>query len=87
MLNPYVMFELLTGRITQAFLVFLPLAFHHFMQMGHGRRRDAAVLLGWGRNTLTRKINELNMDKDDAMDDAENDDNAKEGQLMEGNGH
>lgn len=26
-----------------------------------GRRRDAAVLLGWGRNTLTRKIKELNM--------------------------
>ncbi len=26
-----------------------------------GRRRDAAQLLGWGRNTLTRKIKELNM--------------------------
>ncbi len=26
-----------------------------------GRRRDAAVLLGWGRNTLTRKIKELGM--------------------------
>ena len=26
-----------------------------------GRKRDAAVLLGWGRNTLTRKIKELNM--------------------------
>ncbi|MBA1188376.1 nitrogen regulation protein NR(I) [Pseudomonas entomophila] len=26
-----------------------------------GRRRDAAVLLGWGRNTLTRKIKELEM--------------------------
>ncbi len=25
-----------------------------------GRRRDAAALLGWGRNTLTRKIKELN---------------------------
>jgi len=24
-----------------------------------GRRRDAAALLGWGRNTLTRKIKEL----------------------------
>ena len=24
-----------------------------------GRRRDAADLLGWGRNTLTRKIKEL----------------------------
>lgn len=28
------------------------------------RRRDAALLLGWGRNTLTRKIKELGMDED-----------------------
>ena len=28
-----------------------------------GRRRDAANLLGWGRNTLTRKIKELGMDE------------------------
>ena len=27
-----------------------------------GRRRDASLLLGWGRNTLTRKIKELNID-------------------------
>ena len=27
-----------------------------------GRRHDAARLLGWGRNTLTRKIKELDMD-------------------------
>ncbi len=27
-----------------------------------GRRQDAAQLLGWGRNTLTRKIKELQMD-------------------------
>ncbi|AMO79234.1 MULTISPECIES: two-component system response regulator NtrC [Pseudomonas] len=33
-----------------------------------GRRRDAAVLLGWGRNTLTRKIKELGM-KVDGPDD------------------
>ncbi len=29
-----------------------------------GRRQDAARLLGWGRNTLTRKIKELNLDID-----------------------
>ena len=29
-----------------------------------GRRRDAAQLLGWGRNTLTRKIKELGMNVD-----------------------
>ncbi len=27
-----------------------------------GKRQEAARLLGWGRNTLTRKIQELNMD-------------------------
>jgi two-component system nitrogen regulation response regulator GlnG len=26
-----------------------------------GRRQEAAQLLGWGRNTLTRKIKELGM--------------------------
>lgn len=32
----------------------------------HGRKRDAAELLGWGRNTLTRKLKELGMhDEDD----------------------
>ncbi|VVN75908.1 nitrogen regulation protein NR(I) [Pseudomonas fluorescens] len=34
-----------------------------------GRRRDAAVLLGWGRNTLTRKIKELGMKVDGAEED------------------
>jgi two-component system nitrogen regulation response regulator GlnG len=36
-----------------------------------GRRRDAALLLGWGRNTLTRKIKELgmNVDGDDSDDE------------------
>jgi len=30
-----------------------------------GRRRDASILLGWGRNTLTRKIKELDMNFDE----------------------
>ncbi|PVZ10301.1 MULTISPECIES: nitrogen regulation protein NR(I) [unclassified Pseudomonas] len=38
-----------------------------------GRRRDAAVLLGWGRNTLTRKIKELGM-KVDGGDDEDGED-------------
>ena len=38
-----------------------------------GRRRDAAVLLGWGRNTLTRKIKELGMNVDGAEDDESED--------------
>ena len=33
-----------------------------------GRKRDAASLLGWGRNTLTRKLKELGMSSAD--DDA-----------------
>ncbi len=36
-----------------------------------GRRRDAAQLLGWGRNTLTRKIKELGMDGDNELDEDE----------------
>jgi len=28
-----------------------------------GRRQDAALLLGWGRNTITRKIRDLQMDE------------------------
>jgi len=32
------------------------------LQQTHGRKRDASVLLGWGRNTLTRKMKELGMD-------------------------
>src|SRR5690606_35264480 len=35
-----------------------------------GRRRDAALLLGWGRNTLTRKIKELGMNVADTEDDS-----------------
>lgn len=29
-----------------------------------GKKKDAALLLGWGRNTLTRKIKELGLEKD-----------------------
>jgi len=32
------------------------------LRRAHGRRQDAAKLLGWGRNTLTRKIRSLNID-------------------------
>lgn len=33
-----------------------------------GRRRDASLLLGWGRNTLTRKIKELGIDSSEQDD-------------------
>lgn len=42
MLNPYVLFEITCGRSTQAFLVFLPLAFHFLIQMEKEQ-------LGWRR--------------------------------------
>ncbi len=32
------------------------------LKVTSGRRQDGARLLGWGRNTLTRKINELGLD-------------------------
>ena len=32
------------------------------MSRAHGHRQEAARLLGWGRNTLTRKIRALNLD-------------------------
>lgn len=34
-----------------------------------GRRRDASLLLGWGRNTLTRKIKELNIANSDSEEE------------------
>lgn len=33
-----------------------------------GRKRDASLLLGWGRNTLTRKIAELGLADDHLVD-------------------
>jgi two-component system nitrogen regulation response regulator GlnG len=33
------------------------------LQASHGKRREAAKLLGWGRNTLTRKIRELGLEE------------------------
>ncbi len=35
---------------------------HFALDATRGRRQDAAKLLGWGRNTLTRKIKELDID-------------------------
>jgi len=32
------------------------------LKRSHGHRQDAAKLLGWGRNTLTRKMRSLNID-------------------------
>ena len=32
-----------------------------------GRKREASLLLGWGRNTLTRKISELRLSEDNLI--------------------
>lgn len=39
------------------------------LRQTRGRKRDAASLLGWGRNTLTRKLKELDMEDADSKDD------------------
>jgi two-component system nitrogen regulation response regulator GlnG len=31
------------------------------LEKTNGRKNDAAVLLGWGRNTLSKKIKELGL--------------------------
>ena len=33
----------------------------------HGHRQEAARVLGWGRNTLTRKLKELGMADDESL--------------------
>ncbi len=44
-----------------------------------GRRQEAARLLGWGRNTLTRKIKELNLNLDSELSAKEDDSVAIQG--------
>jgi two-component system nitrogen regulation response regulator GlnG len=59
--------ELLLGReklLDRAVPEFERIMIEAALRHTHGRRRDAANLLGWGRNTLTRKIKELDMGGD-----------------------
>jgi two-component system nitrogen regulation response regulator GlnG len=51
-----------TGLLDTAVPEFERIMIRAAMKKTGGRRQDAARLLGWGRNTLTRKINELSMD-------------------------
>ena len=50
------------GLLTEALPIFEKTMIVTALQHTGGRRKDAASLLGWGRNTLTRKIKELEMD-------------------------
>ncbi|MGB0733714.1 MAG: helix-turn-helix domain-containing protein, partial [Pontibacterium sp.] len=58
-----------TSLLDEAVPVFEQIMIETALKHTAGRRRDAANLLGWGRNTLTRKIKELNMDSSDSADE------------------
>jgi len=45
--------------------IFESIALNAALQKTGGRKKDAADLLGWGRNTLTRKLKELNINEPD----------------------
>ena len=49
--------ELASSTISQVEEILIKAA----LQKTNGRKNDAAILLGWGRNTLTRKIKELDI--------------------------
>ena len=56
--------ELIQGKrhiLEQATPEFERVMIEAALQHSHGRKRDAADLLGWGRNTLTRKMKDLQM--------------------------
>lgn len=56
--------ELRQGRehlLEQALPEFEKIMIETALDHSQGRKRDASVLLGWGRNTLTRKMKELGM--------------------------
>jgi two-component system nitrogen regulation response regulator GlnG len=56
--------KLLANAIPEFERVMIEAALKH----SRGKRRDASLLLGWGRNTLTRKIKELRLEKDIEID-------------------
>ncbi len=50
-----------TGILNDALPRFEKVMIESALEYTGGRKRDASILLGWGRNTLTRKINELGL--------------------------
>lgn len=57
------------GIIDSAVPAFEKILIESALKHTAGRRRDAAELLGWGRNTLTRKIKDLHLSFDSAEDE------------------
>jgi len=53
------------GLLDSALPAFEQILIESALEHTGGRRQEAAKLLGWGRNTLTRKIKEIGMDADD----------------------
>ena len=51
------------GLLDNAVPIFERIMIETALKHTAGRRRDASLLLGWGRNTLTRKIKELGMEE------------------------
>ena len=58
-----------SGVLDSATPLFERILIETALQHTGGRRQEAARLLGWGRNTLTRKIKELGLGGDDDQDD------------------
>ena len=58
-----------TGLLDDAVPKFERIMIEAALKQTGGRKRDASILLGWGRNTLTRKINELGMSDSQLVDD------------------
>jgi|SRR5690554_133409 len=50
------------GILDQALPAFERIMIEAALQQAQGRRGDAAALLGWGRNTLTRKLKDLGLE-------------------------
>jgi len=53
-----------SGILESALPAFEQILIESALEHTGGRRQEAAKLLGWGRNTLTRKIKELGMDNE-----------------------
>jgi len=58
-----------TGILQQATPIFEKCMIEVALKHSGGRKRDASELLGWGRNTLTRKIKELGLNSNDQDDE------------------
>jgi two-component system nitrogen regulation response regulator GlnG len=70
------------GLLDSAMPAFERILIQSALEHTGGRRQEAAKLLGWGRNTLTRKIKDLGMETD-GPEPIEDDEQASESQRWE----